>query len=192
MLRSVLLCLCLTLAACQAPNPYTAESLPERPGGALHAGAHSAATPGDYRTWRWAQPPSGGTRHDAEQLRDAVAAGLERLGLRHRPDGDADLLVRARAQRERRLEQVVEPHGGYGYGYRHPYHGWGAGPRVYSYHRDVLVMAIELLDGRTGQPVWQGRGESPDDAEPRDRLYRTARDALSGFVPQAAASPHRR
>lgn len=186
MLRSVLLCLCLTLAACQAPNPYTAESLPERPG----AGTNAAPGPaiGGYRTWRWEQPPAD---HDTYQVGDAVAAGLERLGLRQQPH-DADLLVRASAHQARRLEQVVEPYGGYGYGYRHHPYGWGASPRVYSYHRDVLILTVELIDSRTGQPVWQGQGESARDTDRRDRLYRTAREALSGFNPQAAAFPLRR
>src|SRR5690606_13154455 len=167
-------------------------------------------------------PPSGSARFDAAQVSDAVAAGLERLGLRQKADGNADLLVRARVHQARRpeqvvepyggrgygyprspcgsgrgarvhslprlhlarrVEQVVEPYGGYGYGYRHHHYGWGAGPRVYSYHRDVLVMAVELIDGRTGQPVWRGQGESPVDTGHRDRLYRTAREALSGFTP---------
>lgn len=182
MLRSVLCCLCLALAACQAPNPYTAASLPERPGAVDDAPAAPAAIH-NYRTWRWEQPPSGSARFDAAQVSDAVAAGLERLGLRQKADGNADLLVRARVHQARRLEQVVEPYGGYGYGYRHHHYGWGAGPRVYSYHRDVLVMAVELIDGRTGQPVWRGQGESPVDTGHRDRLYRTAREALSGFAP---------
>jgi len=187
MLRSVLLCGCLALMACQTPNPYTAASLPERSGAPPAPPAAGAG----YRTWRWEQPPAGTARYDATQIGDAVAAGLERLGLRQQPQGDADLLVRARLHETRRLEQVVEPYAGYGYGYwrHHPY-GWGAGHRVYSYHRAVLVMAVELRDSHTGQPVWQGRGELAADAGRRDRLYRTARQALAGFSP--AQLPHRR
>src|SRR5690606_3726761 len=118
MLRSVLLCGCLALMACQTPNPYTAESLPA-PSGAPPAPLASGAA---YCTGRWERPPAGTARYDATQIGDAVAAGLERRGRRQQPQGDADRRVRARLHETRRLEQVVEPYAGYGYGYwrHHP------------------------------------------------------------------------
>ena len=179
MLRSVLLCACLALAACQAPNPYVATSLPEAH--VYDAGAYPAAPRdyGAYRTWRWEQEPASGD-YRTSPLHDAVAAGLERLGLRPSRDAQADLTVRAGLHQAQRLEQYVEPYGYYGY--LNHYNTWAMAPRVYSYRREVVVVDIELLDSVDGQAVWRGQGESPADTH-RDRLYQAVREALSGFPP---------
>ena len=185
MLRSVLLGLCLALSACQTPNPYIAASLPETAERRdLNASAYPAP-PRDYasyRTWRWQQQPAGSGDTPASEFHTAVTAELERLGLRQSRDAQADLTVRAGLQRAQRLEQYVEPYGGY-HGYPHRYGIWATGPRVYRYRREVLVVDIQLFDSADGQPIWRGQGESSADDAQRARLYQAVREALSGFPP---------
>lgn len=186
MLRSVLLGLCLALCACQAPNPYTAASLPETAERRDYNPNDYPPQPRNYaayRTWRWQQAPTGSGNYPTDEFRDAVAAGLERLGLRQSREGaSADLAVRADLQRTQRLERYVEPYGGY---YGNPYRGgmWAGGPIVRSYRHTVLIVTIELLDGADGQLIWRGQSETLADNAQRNRLYQAVREALSGFPP---------
>ena len=190
----VLLVLYTLLVACQATN--SASPPASMQGGAVNPevvrsppSAYYPQTPRDYaayRTWRWQQEPTGGAHYSAAQLRDAVTAELERLGLRERHDASADLTVWAELFQTSHLQQVVEPYGG-SQGFA-PHvgsfgGGWNAMPRVYAYRRNVLVLNLELHDSADGQAVWRGQGESLADGANRARLYQAARRALSGFPP---------
>ena len=190
----VLLVLYTLLVACQATNSASPPASTQ--GGAVNPevvrsppATYYPHTPRDYaayRTWRWQQEPTGSAHYSAAQVRDAVTAELERLGLRERHDASADLTVWAELFQTSRLQQVVEPYGG-SQGFA-PHvgafgGGWNAMPRVYAYRRNILVLNLELRDSDDGQAVWRGHGESPADGADRTRLYQAARRALSGFPP---------
>lgn len=193
--RSVLLVLYALLVACQTTSSTSPTSWPAQAGADSpdvvqpDPGAYYPETPRDYaayRTWRWQQEPTGSAHYSAAQVRDAVTAELERLGLRERHDASADLTVWAELFQTSRLQQVVEPYGG-SQGFA-PHvgsfgGGWNAMPRVYAYRRNILVLNLELRDSDDGQAVWRGHGESPVDGADRTRLYQAARRALSGFPP---------
>ncbi|MNJ71743.1 hypothetical protein D3C77_683210 [compost metagenome] len=98
---------------------------------------------------------------------------------------------------ERRLQRIYHDYdryagypGLYPYGYYHPhYSGYGLGasvPLVRTYPIEVLVLNIELLDARDGQPVWQGSAVAATDSDRRqraDRLHDAVREALAGYPP---------
>lgn len=193
--RSVLLVLYALLVACQTTSSTSPTSSPAQAGADSPdvvqpaPGAYYPATPRDYaayRTWRWQQEPTGSTRYSAMQVREAVTAELERLGLRERHDASADLTVWAELFQTSQLQQVVEPYSG-SQGFTPHFGsfggGWNAMPRVYAYRRNILVVNLELRDGADGQAIWQGQGESLADGAGRTRLYQAVRKALSGFPP---------
>ena len=208
MIRPAVLVLSLALAACQVSNPYTASSVPLPPAPALPAGGLDAsaypAAPRDYgryRSWAW-QPglrPAGTVEASPEEVQSAIAAGLDQVGLRPARDNQAaDLLVSADLRVERRLQRRYDDYG-YGYGY-HPglypygYHsshhsGYGLAmsvPLVRTYQTEVLVVDIQLHDGRDGQPVWSGSAEAVRGNDRRtraDALHDAVRQALAGYPP---------
>jgi hypothetical protein len=184
MYRLTLLACSLTLAACQGSNPYQAQSRPLPPATAGNAPVFDpAAYPAPardyarYQSWAWQQLPADSAWVSTEQLQQVIAEGLDQRGLRpaqaNRP---TDLLIRADLHLERRLQQVREDYDGYYgggyYGPRHghgyygdPYYGRGYGlygsvPLVRTYEVQVVVVRIELLDARDGQPLWSGSAET--------------------------------
>ena len=75
---------------------------------------------------------------------------------------EADLQVSTELRLEQRIRQVSEPYGSY-YGhdrYGDRYGMWGSAPRVHSYREEVIVVRIDLFDGRDGQPVWSSSAET--------------------------------
>lgn len=196
----VLSCLLLIalLAACQAHNPYTAESLPLPPA-PPQAAAHldrSAypAPPRDYaryRNWTWLndRQPAGSAWASSALLQEALGNALDQRGLRPAQAGvAADLAVALELHLERRVRQVREDYGGYyGHGrYWNDYGLWGSAPILRSYEEEVLVVHIELFDGRDGQPVWRGGAEMPSggsQAERADALRAALKRALEDYPP---------
>lgn len=205
MKRCVPLLLSLALAACQSPNPYVADSrpLPPAPPQAAATFDRSAypATPRDYgryRSWAWrdGRLPAGAPAASGETLAETVAAGLDQQGLRPARNGaPGDLLVSAEARQEQRLRQVTDYDDGYygggyygrgGY-YRDRYGAWGGAPVVRTYREEVTVVRIDFYDGRDGQRVWSGTGESREggDSAQRAKALRSAvKDALAHYPPR--------
>ena len=185
---------CLTLAACQSPNPYQASSRPLPPApleaaGQLDLSAYPAP-PRDYagyRDWAWQhdRAPAGSAWAGAEQLQEIVADALDQRGLRPVRDGSADLRVAATVRQERRLRQVYDDLGGYyGHGrYHHDYGLWGSVPLVRTYEEQVLVVEIELFDGESGEPVWRGHGESLAGNDHGEALRQAVQRALADYPP---------
>jgi hypothetical protein len=189
------------LAGCATNNPYTASSnpLPPPPGPAgaeaFEASAYPAAPRdfGRYRSWSWlaGRQPAGSAWGTPEQIHEAVAAGLDRRGLRPaRAENPADLQVSAELRVERRLRQVYDDYGGY-YGHRrygHDYYGgYASAPLPRTYEEQVLVVRIELFDGASRQPLWSGSAEAraSDDspAANRDALREAVNRALQDYPP---------
>ncbi|WP_462379678.1 DUF4136 domain-containing protein [Pseudomonas sp. Marseille-QA0892] len=190
------------VSACQSSNPYTAQSVPMPPppaGADTHfdASAYPAA-PTDYsryQSWRWGNTPSSsGALND--NVRDAVANGLEQRGLRPAATDKADLTVDASIRTERRLQQVQDSYGSYGgyYGgspYRHGYdpHGYGVGasiPITRTYEVEVGVLRVSFRDA-AGQAVWSGSTELSvrgDQRERREAVYEAARKLLANYPPR--------
>lgn len=199
--------LCLALAACQSPNPYTAASaaIPPAPAQAAYAQDMSAypAAPRDfsrYRNWSWlnGQLPSGTQWAESSQIADAVSNGLDQRGLRPSQNPQlADLRVAAETRLETRLRQVREDYddpyygggyggGYYGNGYRRGYGGYASVPVVRTYQEQVMVVQISLFDPRGGQPIWTASAEtaSSGDQSARARALRQAvQHALSAYPP---------
>ena len=198
MTRVATLLLCLTLAACQAPNPYSAQSTPLPPAppqaaAALDRSAYPAA-PRDYaryRNWAWHndQPPAGSAWASSEQVQEALSNALDQRGLRPAQSAAAaDLRVHSELRLERRIRQVIDHYDDhYDRGYYADYPGhWGRMPVERAYEVEVLVVRIELFDSRDGQPVWQGLAELPSggsQAERADALRAACKRALQGFPP---------
>ncbi len=187
------LLLCLGLVACQAPNPYQAQSLPLPPADRLDRSAYPAPPRdyGRYRTWTWrdGQPPAGSAWASSALIQQALSNALDQRGLRPARAGvAADLEVAAEMRLERRLRQVLEDYGGYyGHGrYWRDYGLWGSTPRVRSYAEEVVVVRIELFDGADGQPLWRGDAEVPGgagQAERSDALHAALKRALADYPP---------
>lgn len=194
----------LVLAGCQGTNPYVASSRPLPPAPAQAANTFDASaypTPardyGHYQSWGWrnGQLPTGSANADPAQLADAVSAALDQHGLRPARNGSPDLLVSANIHLEKRLRQVRDydsydpyPYGSVGYGgYRNGYGGYASVPVVRTYQVEVMVVRVDLYDGRSGQPVWSGNAESgSDQGSPRDResaVRQAVGKALSGYPP---------
>jgi hypothetical protein len=186
------------LAACQAPNPYVAEStpLPPAPPQAAQHLDRSAypAPPRDYaryRNWTWqdGRQPPGSAWASSALLQEALGNALDQRGLRPAQAGvAADLAVAVELHLERRLRQVREDYGGYyGHGrYWNDYGLWGSAPILRSYEEEVLVVRIELFDGHDGQPVWRGSAETPSggsQAERADALRAALKRALENYPP---------
>ncbi|MBS7662149.1 DUF4136 domain-containing protein [Pseudomonas lalucatii] len=189
---------CLLLAACQAANPYRAQSLPLPPAPAqavqqLDLGAYPAP-PRDYaryRNWSWhaGRQPAASAWASAELLQEALSQALDQRGLRPaRHDTAADLEVGLELRQERRIRQVIDHYGGYhGHGYYADYPGyWDRMPVERAYQIEVLVLSITLFDARDGQAVWQGHAELPSagsQAERADALRAACQRALQGYPP---------
>ncbi|MGY4492209.1 DUF4136 domain-containing protein [Pseudomonas sp. TE3610] len=187
--------ICLTLAACQSPNPYTASSnpLPPAPPQAAQSFDASAypAAPRDfasYRSWTWFnhQLPPGSPLADSNQIAEAVSEGLDQRGLRPARNGPADLLVSTDVRMEKRLRQVQEDYGpGPGYGPYGPYGGYP--PVVRTYEVQVMVVRLTLFDGASGQPVWSTSAESDGRgsiSQRGDALRTAVNKALTAYPPR--------
>lgn len=188
------------VSACQSSNPYTAQSvpMPPAPAGAstyFDASAYPAA-PTDYsryQSWRWGSAPSSsGALND--NVRDAVANGLEQRGLRPATTDKADLVVDASIRTERRVQHVQDSYGNYGgyYGgspYRRGYDGYGVGasiPITRTYEIEVGVLRVSFRDA-AGQTVWSGSTElsvKGDQGERREAVYEAARKLLADYPPR--------
>jgi len=197
----VLLC-CLSLAACQAPNPYVASSLPMPPAPALATQPLDTsaypAPPRDYaryRSWAWVNDrlPAGTPWAAPEQIAEAVSAGLDQRGLRPARATPADLRVAVELRQERRLQQVRDDYGygyggGYGSGYRGygPYGYYGGPPIVRTYEVQVMVVRVHLFDGVTGQEVWNAAADTSaqgTEGQRTDALRVAVGRALSTYPP---------
>ncbi|MDH1264994.1 DUF4136 domain-containing protein [Pseudomonas sp. GD03944] len=192
-MRALMFALLLPLlAACQSQNPYTAQSKPMPPAPA-HAADHIdlSAYPapsrdfGQYRNWTWldGRIPGGSAWATSAQVQEALINGLDQRGLRPaQPGASADLKVTASLYLEKRLRQVADRYGTY-YGHNR-YHDdfgmWGSAPLVRTYEEEVVVVRIDLYDGKDGQPVWSGSAETLSDGSQAERV-----DALRGAVQKA-------
>ncbi|MBD1589419.1 DUF4136 domain-containing protein [Pseudomonas typographi] len=188
--------LCLSLAACESPNPYTASTLPLPPAPAQPAQAYDPsaypAAPRDYaryRSWAWLndRPPAGSALADSAQMAEAVSTALDQRGLRPARAGTlADLRVAADLRLETRLQQVQDPYYGGPY-YGGPYGGYNyAPPPVRTYQVQVVVVSLHLFDGATGQEVWNTQAETANQGSESQRAdaLRVAIDkALSTYPP---------
>lgn len=182
------------LVACQGSNPYVADShpLPPAPASAAKHFDRSAypAAPRDYgryRNWAWCdgQLPGGSAWADGALLAEAVGGGLDQRGLRPAQNANADLQVSAELHQEHRQYQVQDDYGSYyGHGpYGNRYGMYGSVPLVRTYEVEVLVVRIDLFDGRSGQPVWSGSAEARSEGSQSARA-----DALRAAIAQALAS----
>lgn len=191
-----ILLLLATLAACQSPTPYIADSAPLPPApahmpGQLDPSAYPAAPRdyGRYRTWSWRRLPTGSAWASSEQVQEALSNALDQRGLRpHRAGTGADLQVNAELGLEQRIRQVSEPYGGhYGHDpYGDRYGMWGSAPRMRSYSEEVIVVRIELFDSRDGQPVWSSSAEALAGASQGERaaaLRNALQQALATYPP---------
>lgn len=191
-----ILLLLATLAACQSQNPYVADSKPLPP--ALVQAAQQldlSAYPakprdyGQYRTWRWQRLPAGTAWASSEQVQEALSNVLDQRGLRpHRSGATADLHVSAELRLEQRIRQVTENYGSY-YGnnrYGNQYGLWGSAPLVRSYTEEVMVVRIELFDGKDGQPIWSASAETLSSGSQSERataLRNALQQALAAYPP---------
>jgi len=185
----------LLLAACQAPNPYQAQSQPLPPAPPVAAmpadpGSYPAAARdfSRYRSWRWQQLPAGSALASGEQIAEMVAAGLDQRGLRPAQGDRADLQVSAAVSLERRQYQVRDDYGSYyGHGpYGDHYGLYGSVPLVRTYEVEVAVVRIDLYDGASGQPLWSGSAEARSEGSQGERaeaLRRAVEDALGAYPP---------
>ena len=190
------LLLLTSLAACQSQNSYIADSKPMPPSPAhspqqLDRSAYPA-TPRDYaryRTWSWQQLPAGSAWASSEQVQEALSNALDQRGLRpHRVGKTSDLKVSTELRLEQRLRQVTEQYGShYGHSrYGDNYGMWGSAPLVRSYTEDVMVVRIELFDGQSGQPVWNGHAETRNNGSQSERataLRNAVKQALAAYPP---------
>jgi len=186
------------LVACQSSNPYTAESLPLPPAppqAAQHLDLSAYPAPARdyarYRNWAWLddrQPP-GSAWASSALVQEALSNALDQRGLRPARAGvAADLAVHTELRLERRIRQVREDYGGYyGHGrYWNDYGLWGSAPLVRTYEEEVVVVRIDLFDGRDGQPVWSGSAEMPSggsQGERADALRAALNRALENYPP---------
>lgn len=197
--------LCIALAACQSPNPYTAVSAavppaPPQAASGIDMSAYPAALHdyGRYRNWTWlnGQLPPGSQWADSAQVAEAVSNGLDQRGLRpSRNPQAADLRVAADTHMETRLRQVRDDYydpyyggGGYygGNGYRNGYGGYASVPVVRTYQEQVMVVSISLFDARSGQPVWSASAETGtggDQAGRAKALRQAVQHALTAYPP---------
>lgn len=200
MKRLVPLLLFVTLAACQSHNPYNASSVPLPPAPAEAAthfdrSAYPAAPRdyGAYRNWGWQQQPAGSAWATSAQIQEALTGALDQRGLRPAANAaSADLKIRANTRLERRVRQIndnyYDPYYDGYYG-RRGYYGNGVGVRVpvtRSVEEEVVVVSIDLLDGRSGELVWSGNAEMPSSgsqAERTDALRKAVQSALSNYPP---------
>ena len=201
--RAALLVLSLALGACQSPNPYTPSAMPMPPAPAqaantLDLSAYPAPPRdyGRYQSWAWlnGRLPVGTAWADSAQIAEAVSNALDQRGLRPaQPNRPADLLVSADLHTEKRLRQVQDDYGygvGYGRGYGDPwgrYGGmYGSVPVIRTYQVEVMVVRINLYDGKTGQPVWSSSAETSSTgslSERSDALRESLNKAVQAYPP---------
>lgn len=197
--RSIALLLCsLILAACQSPNPYTAQALP------MPAAPASAAQTFDrssypaaardyafYRSWAWqnGQLPSGAGWADSAQIAEMLVDSLDQQGLRAAQNGaKPDLLVSSQVRMERRQVQDYDRGGAY-YGnspYGNTYGVGGSVPLRRSYTQNVLIVRVQFIDAASGQGIWSDSAEniSSDDQAERSKILRnTIQQALRSYPP---------
>jgi len=114
------------------------------------------------------------------RVRDAVAAELQRRGLRQSNE-DPDVYVTIHRSYKTETTYYSYPDWGVGYGYGWgygPYYtGWGpwyGGSTWYADERVMGTLAIDLEDARTGQLMWRGVGEKHvhEHESPGDRTDR--------------------
>lgn len=196
-MKLLALLLCLGLVACQAPNPYQAQSLALPPAPAAADPLDRSAYPapprdyGRYRHWTWrdGQPPVGSAWASSAQVAEALSSALDQRGLRPVPRGrSADLEVVVELHLKRRLRQVHEDYGGYyGHGrHWHDYGLWGQAPLLRSYAEQVLVVRVTLFEAADGQPLWRGAAEVPGGASQAERaaaLRAALNHALADYPP---------
>lgn len=200
--RVALLVLTLGLGACQSPNPYTATAMPMPPAPAQAATAVDlSAYPapprdyGRYQSWAWRNNrlPAGSAWADSAQIAEAVSAALDQRGLRPaQPGHPADLWVSADLHTEKRLRQVQDDYGygaGYGNGYGrygNSYGMYNSVPVVRTYEVDVMVVRLNLYDGKTGAPVWSSSAETSSTgslSERSDALRESLSKAVQAYPP---------
>ena len=201
--RAALLVLSLALGACQSPNPYTPSAMPMPPAPAqaantLDLSAYPAPPRdyGRYQSWAWlnGRLPVGTAWADSAQIAEAVSNALDQRGLRPaQPNRPADLFVSADLHTEKRLRQVQDDYGygaGYGRGYGDPwgrYGGmYGSVPVIRTYQVEVMVVRINLHDGKTGQPVWSSSAETSSTgslSERSDALRESLNKAVQAYPP---------
>ena len=201
--RAALLVLSLALGACQSPNPYTPSAMPMPPAPAqaantLDLSAYPAPPRdyGSYQSWAWlnGRLPMGSAWADSTQIAEAVSNALDQRGLRPvQPNRPADLLVSADLRTEKRLRQVQDDYGygagyGAGYGDRWGRYGgmFGSVPVIRTYQVDVMVVRINLYDGKTGQPVWSSSAETSSTgslSERGDALRESLNKAVQAYPP---------
>ncbi|MES2868031.1 MAG: DUF4136 domain-containing protein [Pseudomonadota bacterium] len=208
--RIALVVLSLGLGACQSPNPYTRTSLPMPPAPAqatntLDLSAYPAPPRdyGRYQSWAWlnGRQPQGTAWADSAQIAEAVSNALDQRGLRPvQPGRPADLWVSADLHTEKRLRQVQEDYGyggGYGAGYggmygdRYGRYGNQIGmynsiPIVRTYEVEVMVVRLNLYDGKTAQPVWSSSAETSNTgslSERGDALRQSLNKAVQAYPP---------
>ena len=201
--RAALLVLSLALGACQSPNPYTPSAMPMPPAPAqaantLDLSAYPAPPRdyGRYQSWAWlnGRLPVGTAWADSAQIAEAVSNALDQRGLRpEQPNRPADLFVSADLHTEKRLRQVQDDYGygaGYGRGYGDPwgrYGGmYGSVPVIRTYQVEVMVVRINLYDGKTGQPVWSSSAETSSTgslSERSDALRESLNKAVQAYPP---------
>ena len=201
--RAALLVLSLALGACQSPNPYTPSAMPMPPAPAQAANTLDLsaypAPPRDYaryQSWAWlnGRLPVGTAWADSAQIAEAVSNALDQRGLRPaQPNRPADLFVSADLHTEKRLRQVQDDYGygaGYGRGYGDPwgrYGGmYGSVPVIRTYQVEVMVVRINLYDGKTGQPVWSSSAETSSTgslSERSDALRESLNKAVQAYPP---------
>ncbi|MFK7608093.1 MULTISPECIES: DUF4136 domain-containing protein [unclassified Pseudomonas] len=201
--RAALLVLSLALGACQSPNPYTPSAMPMPPAPAqaantLDLSAYPAPPRdyGRYQSWAWlnGRLPMGSAWADSTQIAEAVSNALDQRGLRPvQPNRPADLLVSADLRTEKRLRQVQDDYGygagyGAGYGDRWGRYGgmYGSVPVIRTYQVDVMVVRINLYDGKTGQPVWSSSAETSSTgslSERGDALRESLNKAVQAYPP---------
>ncbi len=201
--RAALLVLSLALGACQSPNPYTPSAMPMPPAPAqadntLDLSAYPAPPRdyGRYQSWAWlnGRLPVGTAWADSAQIAEAVSNALDQRGLRPaQPNRPADLFVSADLHTEKRLRQVQDDYGygaGYGRGYGDPwgrYGGmYGSVPVIRTYQVEVMVVRINLYDGKTGQPVWSSSAETSSTgslSERSDALRESLNKAVQAYPP---------
>ena len=200
---AALLVLSLALGACQSPNPYTPSAMPMPPAPAqaantLDLSAYPAPPRdyGRYQSWAWlnGRLPVGTAWADSAQIAEAVSNALDQRGLRPaQPNRPADLFVSADLHTEKRLRQVQDDYGygaGYGRGYGDPwgrYGGmYGSVPVIRTYQVEVMVVRINLYDGKTGQPVWSSSAETSSTgslSERSDALRESLNKAVQAYPP---------
>ena len=143
--------------------------------------------------WRNNQLPAGSAWADSAQIAEAVSNALDQRGLRPaQPGHPADLWVSADLHTEKRLRQVQDDYG-YGgmYGDRYGRYGnqygmYNSVPVVRTYEVEVMVVRLNLYDGKTGQPVWSSSAETSSKgslSERSDALRESLNKAVQAYPP---------